>query len=247
VGQPLLVTHEAGILTVTYEDLKLDGLLNWLKPQKHEATITITVQKDCPTQLGVATASAIVSGVSARTTLKGVSGDVTLDRVAGAVDVNTVSGNLEGKSVDGEVRFHSVSGDLTLADGCLERLNAKTVSGRVTADVQLAPAGEMRIGTLSGEVALRLPADTGAQVDLRATSGMVRSDFDLSQFTEAPGVVKTMTGTIGAGSGRLSITSVSGDVTILQRSASPGGTPDAGPEEPAGMSASGQTKEGEAR
>ena len=63
-GQPLLVTHEAGILTVTYEDLTWDGLLGWLRPQRHSATITITVQKDCPTQLGVVNATAVVSGVS---------------------------------------------------------------------------------------------------------------------------------------------------------------------------------------
>ncbi len=30
-GQPLLVTHEAGILTVSYEDLNWDGLLGWLQ------------------------------------------------------------------------------------------------------------------------------------------------------------------------------------------------------------------------
>ena len=33
-GQPLLVSHEAGILTITYEDLSWDGLLGWLRPQQ---------------------------------------------------------------------------------------------------------------------------------------------------------------------------------------------------------------------
>ena len=54
-GQPLLVTHEAGILTITYEDLQWDGLLGWLRPQRHSADVTITVPGGCPTQLGVST------------------------------------------------------------------------------------------------------------------------------------------------------------------------------------------------
>src|SRR3984957_10805817 len=64
-GQPLLVTHEAGILTVTYEDLTWDGVRGWLRPRRHAANVTIMVQKDCPAQLGVVNATAVVSGVSA--------------------------------------------------------------------------------------------------------------------------------------------------------------------------------------
>ena len=177
-GPPLLVTHEAGILTVSYEDLTWDGLRGWLRPQRHSANITITVQRDCPTQLGVVNATAVVSGVSARTSLKSVSGDIMLDGLTGAVDANTVSGNLEAQGLDGNIAFKSVSGDLTLAEGRLGRLDAKTVSGRVTADVDLAPAGEVRVGTVSGEVAIRLPAQASATVSLRSLSGHVHTDFD---------------------------------------------------------------------
>ena len=118
-----------GILTVSYEDLSWDGLLGWLRPQRHAANITVMVQKDCPTQVGVVNATAVVSGVSARTSLKSVSGDLTLDGVTGAVDANTVSGSLEAQGLDGNVVFHSVSGDLTLAEGRIGRLDARTVSG----------------------------------------------------------------------------------------------------------------------
>ncbi len=233
-GQPLLVTHEAGILTVSYEDLTWDGLRGWLRPQRHSANITVTVQKDCPTQLGVVNATAIVSGVSARTSLKSVSGDMTLDGVTGAVDANTVSGNVEAQGLNGSVVFKSVSGDLTLADGQVGRLDAKTVSGRVTADVGLAPAGEMRVGTLSGEVAIRLPEQTSAQVNLRSTSGQVHSDFDALDFARGPSS-KNVAGTLGGGSGKLSIASVSGDVTILRGSRQP--APDADDPAPPGGSA----------
>ena len=243
-GQPLLVTHEAGILTVGYEDLTWDGLKGWLRPQRHFANLTVRVQKDCPVQLGVGGATAVVTGLSARATLKSVSGDMTLDGVTGQVEANTVSGGLEARGVAGEVAFHSVSGDLTLADGSVERLESKTVSGRVTADVELAPDGQLRIGTLSGDVALRLPAGTGAQAELRSASGQMHSDFSDLEAARVPGS-KTLAGTLGDGSGKLSVSTMSGDVTILQRSPQPAqDEQDAG--ETAATRAGGTTVEGDA-
>lgn len=219
-GEPLLVSHEAGILTVGYEDLTWDGLLGWLRPQRHFANLTVTVQKDCPVQLGVVSATAVVAGLSARAALKSVSGEMTLDRVTGRVEANTVSGGLEARSLDGEVTFRSVSGDLTLAGGCVARLESKTVSGRVTADVELAPAGQMRVSTLSGDVVLRLPAGAGAEAELRSASGQLNSDFSSLAAARVPGS-KTLTGTLGSGSGKLAVSTMSGDVTILQRSPRP--------------------------
>lgn len=219
-GQPLLITHEAGILTVGYEDLTWDGLKGWLRPQRHFANLTVTVQKDCPVQLGVVGATAVVAGLSARAALKSVSGDMTLDEVTGQVEANTVSGGLEARGLAGEVAFHSVSGDLTLAGGSVQRLESKTVSGRVTADVELAPDGQMRVGTLSGDVALRLPVATSAQAELRSASGQMHSDFGSLEAARVPGS-KTLTGTLGGGSGKLSVSTMSGDVTILQRSPQP--------------------------
>jgi len=217
-GQPLLVSHEAGILTVTYEDLTWDGLLGWLRPQRHSAAITITVPKDCPIQLGVVNASAIVSGISAKTSVRSVSGNITLDGVTGTVEAKTVSGDIEAQGIDGRIGFNSVSGDLTLADGTVHHLDAKTVSGRITADIDLEHGGGLRVGTVSGAVAIRLPAQTSTRVDLRSTTGRVLSEFSGLRSSNGPGA-NALTGTLGAGddTGRLSITTMSGQVTLLQR------------------------------
>lgn len=216
-GSPLLVTHEAGILTITYEDLSWDGLLGWLRPHKHVANLTVMVAKDCPTQVGVVNASAIVAGLSAATSLKSVNGDMTLDGVTGSVDANTVSGSVEAQGLDGKVVFHSVSGDLTVVEGRFGRLDARTVSGRVTGDLELGPDGEVRVGTLSGDVAIRLPATTSAKAELRSASGHLHSEFE-REFGGLGSGAKTLSGTLGDGSGHLSVNTMSGNVTILQRS-----------------------------
>jgi DUF4097 and DUF4098 domain-containing protein YvlB len=215
-GQPLLVTHEAGILTITYEDLQPGGLLGWLRPQRHSADVTVTVPGGCPTQVGVVNASAIVSGISAKISAKSVSGDITLDGVIGSVDAKTVSGDLEARGLDGEIAFNSVSGDLTLAGGEVGHLDARTVSGRVTADIDLRDGGGVRVSTVSGDVAVRLPACASARVDLRSTSGRVHSGFGGMSRTPGPGPA-VMNATIGSGSANLSVTSMTGDVTLLAR------------------------------
>ncbi len=219
-GQPLLISHEAGILTITYEDLSWEGLLGWLRPQRHSAEITVTVPRGCPTQLGVVNASAIVSGIAAHVSVKSVSGDITLDSVTGKVDAKTVSGDLEARGLDGGVSFNSVSGDLTLAGGSVQDLDAKTVSGKVTADVDLRCDGSLRVTTVSGEVAVRLPADASAEVDLRSTSGRVRTGFDGLRTARSPGS-NTVAGTLGAGAGRMTVATLSAPVTLLQRGQPP--------------------------
>ena len=215
-GDPLTVTYEDGVLTVAHENLNWEGLLKWLRPQRHSATVTVTVPRKCPTQVGVVSATAVMSGISSRASVKSVSGGITLDGITGDVDANTVSGALEAQGINGRLNFRTVSGDLTLADGWLERLDANVVSGDVTADIDLDPLGGMQVTTVSGEVTLRLPAEADAQVNLHSMSGDVRSEFPELKRASAP-ASHSVSGSLGAGSGHVSVTTMSGRVILLRR------------------------------
>lgn len=215
-GRPLRGGYDGGTLTIAYQTLSWERLLDWLKPMHDTAAVTVTVPADCPIQLGVVSASAMVCGLSSGASVKGVSGEITLDGVAGEVQADTVSGALEGRDVDGAIRFKSVSGDLTLADGSLTLLEADSINGQVAADVSLAAAGAMRISTISGDVTVRLPDDSDTRVRLHSTSGNVRSEFD-SLRPATPYWSHTVSGNVGGGSGNVSVNSVSGAVTLLRR------------------------------
>jgi hypothetical protein len=215
-GDPLTVTYEGGLLTITHENLTWEGLLKWLRPQRHSATVTVTVPRKCPTQVGVVSASAVMSGISSRASVKSVSGGITLDGITGDVDANTVSGALEAQGINGKLNFNTVSGDLTLADGWLERLDANAVSGDVTADIDLDPLGGMQVTTVSGQVTLRLPAEADARVNLHSMSGDVRSEFAELRRSSTP-ASRSVSGSLGAGSGHVSVTTMSGRVMLLRR------------------------------
>jgi hypothetical protein len=215
-GRPLQVTQEGGELTISYESLSWDGLLGFLKPRHDSVAVTITVPADCPIQLGVLSASAIVSGLRSGAAVKGMSGDVTLDCVAGDVEAETMSGEIAARDIDGEVRFKSMSGGLVLADGWLDRLEANTMSGQITADVALRDGGDVHVSTMSGDVTLRLPGGSDAEVRLHSTSGAVRTEFESLRTVKAP-ASHTVSGNVGAGTGRVSVSTMSGSVTLLRR------------------------------
>ena len=218
-GRPLQVNHEDGVLTVSYESLSWDGLLGLLKPRKDSATVTVTVPADCPVQLGVLSASAVVAGLHAGAAVRGMSGDITLDGVTGEVSAETMSGEVAGCDLAGEIRFKSMSGGLTLAGGAVDSLAADTMSGQVTADVILGSGGNVHVSTMSGEVTLRLPADSDAKIHLQSTSGPVRTEFETLRTVKAP-ASHTVSGNVGAGTkGHVSVSTMSGAVTLLRGAA----------------------------
>ena len=214
-GPPVVVEHQAGMLTITHERL-WEGVLTWLRTQRARAAITITLPHDCPLTLNLVSADAVITGMTARTSIRSGSGDVVLDGVTGEIEANTVTGAIEAQGLDGRVAFTSVAGDLSLAGGDIDTLAARTVSGRVAADIDLADGGRIEVNTVSGEVALRIPETAGVQVGLNSAAGRIETSFpELGR--EERTVTRGVTGKLGDGSGRLSVTTVSGAVALLGR------------------------------
>lgn len=227
-GEPILLSQEAGILTVTYGDLTRSGLVDRLRPVQlssyrglthRTATVSLRVPRDCPVEVTTATASIVAAGLSARTRLRSASGDITLDGVGGDTEVNTVSGDLEARDLTGRLDFNSVSGRLEVAGGRFSDFAGKTASGRMLIDMDLAPAARVRLVSISGDVALRLPAETAAAVELRSATGGLDSAFGLDR-RDLRGRSQ-LSGKIGSGAdpATVSTTTVSGTVSLLRRDA----------------------------
>lgn len=184
--------------------------------QKRRAVVSIAVPRQCQVNLNVVSATAVVAGVDGRTKVKSVSGDVALDGLSGTVDAHTVSGALEAQVLSGRLSFVTVSGDLTVAEAASDRLEGRTVSGDLLADVDLAAGGRLDFSSVSGDVTVRLAEATDARVDVRTTSGHTTSGFPELTRDDRPGA-KRVHGTVGDGSGRVDVHTVSGDVHLLPR------------------------------
>ena len=220
-GPPLTVSCEEGVLSVAYEDLPWKGFLKFFdrKGWNRSAVISVTVPATTRVEVGVVGASAVVSGISGRTDLKGVTGGSTVVGLTGPVRADTVSGNVEAQAVTGDLRFNSVSGDLTVIDGAGGSVRADSVSGDMVIDLDpTAKGADINLTTVSGEVAIRLPDPADAKVDANTTSGTVANAFGDLRVSGQWGA-KRITGALGAGTGTLKVTTVSGGLALLRRPA----------------------------
>jgi len=138
--------------------------------------------------------------------------------LGGAVRAKTISGSIEAMGVEGDLGMETVSGEISLAESSAERVQARTISGSVTCDLDNPFTREVRLDTTSGEITVRVPEDADLEVSLNATSGRVTSAFPQVRAVGLPGI-HSASGRIGSGSGTLKAYAVSGAVSLLARPA----------------------------
>jgi len=130
-----------------------------------------------------------------RLVARNVSGDVSAEGLRGYVDARSISGN---------VRF------TTTAHG-----EASTVSGEIFASLGSARwSGDLDFHTVSGNITLELPARASTDVKVQTLSGDIRSDFPLEM--ERRTARRRAQGTLGEGGRGLSLTTLSGNVSLVR-------------------------------
>lgn len=229
-GEPLQVTLADGVLTVTYANLdwndfgdkfkSVESVKHFLSGlrRKRRAVVSLTVPAATAVKLGTVTAEATVSGIQSGTSVYGVEGDITLVELGGRTDAKTVSGNIDAQAVAGELRVNTVNGELTVVSGTAAALNAKTISGGVTLDLSGTTPAEVKVNTVSGDVVVRLPQPADTTVEAGSTNGHFSSAFDELTLGGSWGA-KKLSGKLGAGTGRLQVSTVSGAISLLSRPA----------------------------
>ncbi|CAM5714166.1 Putative adhesin domain-containing protein OS=Streptomyces alboniger OX=132473 GN=CP975_24155 PE=4 SV=1 [Streptomyces alboniger] len=218
-GPPLTASLEDGVLSVAYDDLQWKSFLKRfdLTGWRRSAAVSLAVPAGTRVEVGAVGAATMVSGVGGRTEVRGVTGGTTLVGLSGPVRAETVSGSIDAQGVTGELRCVSVSGDLTVVEAAGSSVRADSVSGSLIVD--LAPAAgapEVTLTNVTGEIAVRLPHPADTEVEVDTTSGAVSTAFEDLRVSGQWGT-KRVTGRLGAGSGRLRATTVSGSVALLRR------------------------------
>ncbi|MGW3042843.1 DUF4097 family beta strand repeat-containing protein [Kitasatospora sp. NPDC001159] len=228
-GEPLHVTLVDGVLTVTYKDINSWGEFGeWIKSvgsvraffdsfkRKRSVAVTLTVPAGTDVKVGTVSADATVTGVEGHVSVQSASGDTTLAGLTGRIDASTVTGDVDAQAVGGRLKVNSVSGQLTLIAGTADKVQANTVTGAVTLDLDVAGGTDVKVNTVSGAVVVRIPSLADATVVAGSTSGEVSSTFDELKMSSTWGA-KKISGQLGEGRGSLNVTTVSGAVTVLRR------------------------------
>ncbi len=155
-----------------------------------------------------------VSDVTGDVDLDAGSGGAVLDGVRGdRLHLDIGSGSVRGRAIEVRELVADVgSGGVRLTGVKTPKLHLETGSGG--SDVELlAPVDDVSIEAGSGGVTLRLPASTGARVDVETGSGGIDTDFEVRVARMER---RALHGTIGDGRGRIRIEAGSGTVRLLK-------------------------------
>ncbi len=127
----------------------------------------------------------------------------------------TVNGDVLAESLDSDVLARTVNGDIELSTRGLAE--ASTVNGSIEASLGRSdwPAG-LEFSTVNGRIALRLPADVGAEVRAKTVNGDMEFDFPVT-VTGRFGP-RQVSGTIGSGGPVLDLSTVNGGISLLRGS-----------------------------
>jgi len=132
---------------------------------------------------------------------------------AGVVLVGrTVNGNVSAELMQSDSYIYTVNGFAIVST--VGQAMASSVNGFINAAVGSANWDrDLEFITVNGNVTVQIPSSTSAEVHASAVNGVITSDFSLTEV--APGV---MQGVIGIGGPLLTLSTVNGNITLLQGS-----------------------------
>jgi DUF4097 and DUF4098 domain-containing protein YvlB len=151
----------------------------------------------------------VTADVRQRAEIVSLSGPVEVLGSVNELELTAMSGPVRVANAGGRVEIEAVGGGVTL-NGSRLRGNVQSVSGSVVVGGSLG--GPLSVESHSGDVELRLPGGTAAEVNVTTYNGGFRSDFGNGRGSSRERHV-----TIGRGGPTVSITTFSGDVKLTRR------------------------------
>jgi DUF4097 and DUF4098 domain-containing protein YvlB len=152
--------------------------------------------------------------------LSTVSGDGTINGTGGkaSATVESVSGEISATGIRGSYDGEVVSGNLRIDLAAGERLNARSISGDIDARVEMMASARVEMETVSGVIKLMIKPPVNAEFDLESFSGDIGACFGPKAHSKnryGPG--SELNFTQGSGGARVSINSLSGDISLCDR------------------------------
>ncbi|HEY7682659.1 MAG TPA: DUF4097 family beta strand repeat-containing protein [Gemmatimonadales bacterium] len=155
-----------------------------------------------------------VETVGGRVSLDTGSGDVAISGLQnGSLEVETGSGSVSGSKLQAQdLQIDTGSGDIHLEDTSAPRLDLESGSGSIRAELT-SGFERLSVETASGDVTVRLPDGTGAELDLDTGSGDFTIDVPVTLLKRSE---SSLRGRIGDGNARIHIETGSGDIALLR-------------------------------
>ncbi|PWR07916.1 hypothetical protein DKT68_17540 [Micromonospora acroterricola] len=214
----VLIDHSDGRLTIRQERGRgWADALRWLRSVHRypRVDVSVAVPADVLADLRLVAGSLVVSGLRRNTTADVTAGRITLMGLRGSTSARITSGPVEALGVRGELTLETVSGEVIVAQSAADRVQAQTVSGAITCDLDNPRGSEIRLTTISGSITVRIREDSDLSVRLNTASGRITSGFPQVRTSTFP--LANSEGVLGAGEGKLWASATSGSIALLAR------------------------------
>ncbi len=104
--------------------------------------------------------------------------NITVPRNTNVVITNATGGDIACAGVSGDLEIKSLHGEVRLKD-LMGGAVVDTMNGEISATIkQVQPGKALSFTSMNGEVIVKVPADTKANVRLRTQNGSILTDFD---------------------------------------------------------------------
>lgn len=215
----LRIEASGDVVEIDHPQLRWDNFLEVFRnfgTSGPKAEISVAVPRGVALNLGVVSASALVSGLASGARLNTVSGDIIVDGLTGDLTVNAVSGDVQIRGLDGTLSANTVSGEVA-ATGSIRKASIDSVSGDLMVDSS-GRVDSVSLNTVSGESTVRLDDGVPANYVLRTVSGRVLVD-GVKRSGSGPTNWVDSVGELSGSFADVRANSVSGAVTVLRRPA----------------------------
>lgn len=184
------------------------NVLGTMRPCKVDYTIQAPL--DCDLDVRCVSSSLVVEGLHGQFGLKTVSGSQTLNQLSGSFELHTVSGNIIGLNLQGILQLKTVSGDVRLGESEIHSLRASSVSGQISLETPLSD-GPYHFNSVSGDVRLLVPPETGCEIMMKTFSGDLRLGLPASHHRHT---AKARQATVQGGGTQIFMHSMSGNLQL---------------------------------
>jgi DUF4097 and DUF4098 domain-containing protein YvlB len=168
-------------------------------------TVPANVRVDVTSSSGAIEVRGVTGAVSATSS----SGGVTIEEVAGPVTARSSSGSLRLADITGELYASSSSGSIR-ATGIAQPREVTSSSGSIRLDGLFIANATIR--STSGGVTIGFAPGSAARIAATTSSGAIR-DGDIALTNRNAGS-RSLTGTLGEGTGLVTIGTSSGSITL---------------------------------
>jgi len=192
------------------------GWLDLFRGRRFRVDFDITVPRECGVEAQTVSGDLTIVGTRGPLNVGSVSGGVELSDVQGPLRLKTVSGDVDCRDYVGHVEGNSVSGDVTIRPARVRSIRFQSVSGDLSIEGELEAGQEHRLKTISGDVELAL-VSPNATVEFRTNSGDLECDAGPARIVREGRKDRIVV--LGDGRARISVKTVSGDVSITASSA----------------------------